>query len=271
MRWEGAGGPGTAMYSARALRALPGHPVVPTTPCHVLSLDPALAGGLEGERLARAVQECIAAEVVVGVGAWEPQRAEGAAVRGGIGLLLIEGLVTRRVGGDGRYGLELLGPGDLLRPWRHDGEDMTLPLQSDFRVLERTRVALLDLHFAARVARYPELVGAFVGRAVERSRTLAVSMAIAHYPRIDRRLLLLLWHLADRWGRVTPEGIRIPLGLTHATLADLVASRRPSVTTALSLLEREGLLTRHGHVFVLHGEPPIGLYETEERSDSAGA
>jgi predicted GNAT family acetyltransferase len=34
-------------------------------------------------------------------------------------------------------------------------------------------------------------------------------MAIAHYPRIDRRLLMLMWHLADRWGRVTPNGIRI--------------------------------------------------------------
>lgn len=199
-------------------------------------------------------------EAVIDVGPWEPERAEGAAVRGGIGLLLLEGLVARRVGGDGRYGLELLGPGDLLRPWRHDGEDMTLPFQTGFSVLERVRVALLDVHFAARVGPYPEVIGALVGRAMERSRTLAVSMAIAHYPRIDQRLLLLLWHLADRWGRVTPDGIRIPLRLTHATLAALVASRRPSVTTALNLLEREGALSRHDHVIALHGDPPEALY-----------
>ncbi len=223
--------------------------------------DPSLAEGLEGPRLEHARRACTAADVIVDQGVWEPERTEGAAVRGGIGLLLLEGLVVRRVGRDGRYGVELLGPGDLLRPWQHGGEDASLPFETEFRVLERARIALLDLRFAARAAPYPEVLGALVGRAMERSRMLAVTMAIAHYPRIDRRLLLLLWHLADRWGRVTPEGIRIPLHLTHAVLADLVAARRPSVTTGLSTLERQGLLSRRRHMIVLHGEPPGELYE----------
>jgi CRP/FNR family cyclic AMP-dependent transcriptional regulator len=109
------------------------------------------------------------------------------------------------------------------------------------------------------MAPYPEVVGALVGRAMQRARHFAVTMAIAHYPRIDRRLLLLLWHMADRWGRVTSEGIRIPLRLTHTLLADLVASRRPSVTTGLAQLEHEGYLTRHDNVIVLRGEPPTDL------------
>ena len=234
---------------------------MPAAPCHVLLADPALAEGLHDRRLDQARQACVAAEAVVGIGVWEPEHPEGAAVRGGIGLLLLEGLVLRRVGRDGRYGLELLGPGDLLRPWQHDGEDATLPFETSFRVLERVRVALLDQRFAARVGPYPEVVGALVGRAMERSRTLAVNMAIAHHPRIDRRLLLLLWHLADRWGRVTPLGIRIPVRLTHTVLADLVASRRPSVTTGLRLLERDGLLSRHDRMIVLHGAPPGDRYE----------
>jgi hypothetical protein len=37
----------------------------------------------------------------------------------------------------------------------------------------------------------------------------------------------------DRWGRVTPEGVRIPLRLRHHMLAELVAVRRPSATAAL--------------------------------------
>jgi hypothetical protein len=230
-----------------------------------------LAGDLEGRRLEQATQACIARELVVGVGGWSPECAEGADVRGGIGLLLLEGLVVRQVGNEGRCGLELLGPGDLLRPWRHDGEDTTLPFETGFRVLERGRIALLDSQFAVRAAPYPEVVSALVGRALERSRTLAVMMAIAHYPRIDRRLLLLLWHLADRWGRVTPEGIRIPLRLTHSTLADLVASRRPSVTTALRLLEYQGLLGRRGGLIVLHGSPPETAYLSVGRSEPAGA
>jgi CRP-like cAMP-binding protein len=40
--------------------------------------------------------------------------------RGGYGLLVLEGLLLRRVGIEGRYGAELLGPGDLLRPWQRD-------------------------------------------------------------------------------------------------------------------------------------------------------
>ena len=89
--------------------------------------DPDLGAGLDERSLRRAEQECIASEVTVGAGPWRPEDAEGEAARGGIGLLVLEGLVVRRAGADGRYGAELLGPGDLLRPWEHDGEDTTLP------------------------------------------------------------------------------------------------------------------------------------------------
>ena len=183
----------------------------------VLVHDPDLAGTLRGERLRRAERDLVAATTVAFEGAWDPL-APGEDVRGGIGLLVLEGLVVRRVGRDGRYGAELLGP-------------------------------------------YPEVAGALVGRAMQRSRALAVTMAIAHYPRIDRRLLMFMWHLADRWGRVTPEGIRIPLRLTHQLLADLVAARRPSVTSALSQLAHEGHIARMGDAWVLQGEPPGELSE----------
>jgi CRP/FNR family transcriptional regulator, cyclic AMP receptor protein len=130
--------------------------------------------------------------VIVDEGVWNPEEAEGETARGGIGLLILDGLLVRRVGAEGRYGAELLGPGDLLRPWEHDGEDATLPFATSFHVNERLKLAVLDLKAAARMAPYPEVVGALVGRAMQRARHFAVTMAIAHYPRIDRRLLLLL-------------------------------------------------------------------------------
>jgi CRP/FNR family cyclic AMP-dependent transcriptional regulator len=232
----------------------------------VLVRDPDLAGGLEGERLRRAERDLVAATAVAFEGPWDPEQI-GEAVRGGAGLLLLEGLVVRRVGRTGRYGAELLGPGDLLRPWQHDGEDVTLPFDTTFRVIEPTLFALLDLRFAARAGPYPEVGGALIGRAMQRSRTLVVNMAIAHYPRIDRRLLMLMWHLADRWGRVTPDGIRIPLRLTHQLLADLVASRRPSVTSGLQQLSREGHVSKVGESWLLHGEPPAELYEVERAAE----
>jgi hypothetical protein len=229
---------------------------------HLLVRDPDLAGALEGERLRRAERDLVAATAVAFEGPWDPEEA-GESVRGGAGLLLLEGIVVRRVGLTGRYGAELLGPGDLMRPWQHDGEDVSLPFDTRFRVIEQTLFALLDRRFATRAAPYPEVACALIGRAMQRSRTLVVSMAIAHYPRIDRRLLMLMWHLADRWGRVTPEGIRIPLRLTHQQLADLVASRRPSVTSALQQLAGEGHISKLGDAWLLHGEPPTELYEVE--------
>jgi CRP/FNR family transcriptional regulator, cyclic AMP receptor protein len=89
---------------------------------------------------------------------------------------------------------------------------------------------------------------------MQRSRTLAVNMAIVHYPQVRPRLLLLLWHLADRWGRVTPEGVRIPLRLRHHLLADLLAVRRPSATAALQELIGEGLVSRDEDGLILRGD-----------------
>jgi CRP/FNR family cyclic AMP-dependent transcriptional regulator len=229
-------------------------------PCRVLLRDPDLGSALDERRLQRAQQECLALEAIVERGVWKPEDAEGEAARGGIGLLILAGLLVRRVGAEGRYGAELLGPGDLLRPWEHDGEDHMLPFETSFRVINRLDLAVLDLKAAARLAPYPEVVGALVGRALQRARHFAVNMAIAHYPRIDRRLLLFLWHLADRWGHVTPDGVRIPVRLTHTLLADLVAATRPSVTTALAQLEREGHLSRGRNVIVLRGEPPTDFH-----------
>jgi len=210
---------------------------------NILVDDPDLGSGLDGPRLNRARRDLVARVLTLGGHRWTPG-AEADALQGGIGLLVLEGLLVRRVGGDGRFGAELLGPGDVLRPWDHDGEDAALAFDPSFVVVEAADLAVLDLAFGERLAPYPEVTGALVARALQRARSLAVTMAIAHQRRVDRRLLMLLWHLADRWGRVTPVGVRVSLPLTHQTLADLVAARRPAVTTALAQLEHEGLVMR---------------------------
>jgi len=63
---------------------------------------------------------------------------------------------------------------------------------------------------------------------------------------VDRRLLAQLWHLAEEWGRVTSEGIAVPLTLSHRLLAQLVGARRPTVSTALAKLSTDGKLVRRG-------------------------
>jgi CRP/FNR family transcriptional regulator, cyclic AMP receptor protein len=229
--------------------------------CLVLREDPDLAATLTGSVLDEATRRCFATQVQLPEGYWQPGE-EAAAARDGFGLLVLDGLVIRRVGTHGRFGAELLGAGDLLRPWQDGGEDIAPPFGVLFTVAEPVRMAILDGDFAARAARYPVIASSLVARAMGRSRTLAIGMAIAHYPQVRQRLLVLLWHIADRWGRVTPRGVRLELHLPHELLADLVAARRPAVTSALSQLSDEGLVVRERGGLTLTGDLLEALEQT---------
>jgi CRP-like cAMP-binding protein len=134
-----------------------------------------------------------------------------------------------------------------------------LPLTTDWSIVLPTRVAALDLEFEQRLAQYPELGRCLIARALQRCKNLSVNMAIVHQARVDVRLHMLLWHLAARWGRVRSDGTVLRMRLTHAVLADLVAARRPTVTTALSELTRRGLLRTDGESWVLSGDAPHDL------------
>ncbi|MCW3028842.1 MAG: Crp/Fnr family transcriptional regulator [Solirubrobacterales bacterium] len=224
----------------------------------VLEQDPELGDGLAPERLAAARQLAHAEmlEVVSKLPTSWP-----AELRSGPGLLVLDGLLLRRVGLDGRFGAELLGRGDLLRPWQIEDTGNSLYQTSGWRVLQRARVALLDLDFTRRIAAYPEVHGQLIARAIRRSRYLALSMAIMQHPKVETRLYLLLWHLADRWGRVHPDGVHLPMKLTHVVLSELVGARRPTVSAALGAVERDGRISRNGTGWVLHGSPPGAVDE----------
>jgi hypothetical protein len=152
----------------------------------------------------------------------------------------------------------LIGEGDLLRPTEESVSPL-LPLTTDWSVVLPVRMAALDGGFEQQLARYPELARCLIDRAIQRSKWLAVNMAIVHQARVDVRLHMLLWHLAARWGRVRSDGTVLRLGLTHTVLADLVAARRPTVTTALSELARQGLVRTDGQTWILPGEAPADL------------
>src|ERR1019366_472080 len=192
--------------------------------CRVLAEDRGLAEAIPVEHRERAIAECIAKTVSIPEGLWSG--ADTPAPGDGIGLLVLDGLLIRRVGIDQGLGAELLGEGALLRPWQGEDEPPTLPQTTGWRVLQPTRMAVMDEAFARRIGRYPQLSARLVGRALARSRNLAVNMAIVHQSRVDVRLRMLFWHMAGRWGKVRSNGVILPLTLTHNVLADLVAARR---------------------------------------------
>ena len=172
-------------------------------------------------------------------------------------MLVLDGLITREVGLGGPACAELIGPGDLIRPWDVGVDDGPLPLEVSWRVLEPTTIAVLGAPFGVLAAQWPALTAALVARATRRAQTLAVTQAIGCTTGVERRVLMLLWHLADRWGRVGPDGISVPLRLTHETIGRLIAARRPSVSSAMKKLEQQELVRRSdGHGWLLSAVPP---------------
>ena len=191
----------------------------------ILTADPELGQHLQGERLAAAQRDCIAPVLPLSSADWGFLDQVNEA-RFGIGLLVLDGLLVRRVGLAGRFGAELLGEGDLLRPWQDEHSGASLPHVGKWRLLEPGHVAVLDSEFTLRASRYPEVIAELFGRSIRRSRHMAVHMTIMHQPRIDLRLHMLFWELADRWGTVRADGVHVPLRLTHSVLGELVAARR---------------------------------------------
>ena len=91
-------------------------------------------------------------------------------------------------------------------------------------------------------------------------RELAVAIALE--PRVERRLLLKLRQLAERWGRVTPDGIRLDLRLTHQELANMVGAVRESVTIALGRLASAGEIEVRNRTLLIR--PPRDAPDEEE-------
>lgn len=234
----------------------------PLARVQLLREDPDLGAPIAPAERAWAVEHCIAPAITVPRGVWSVEQMQS--FSSGIGLLILEGLLLRRVGVDGRFGAELLGEGDLLRPMHGEDLDSTLPHTTGWRVITRARIAVLDDRVAARLARYPVLIGSIAGRALDRARRLALMMAIIHHPRIEVRLHMLFWHLADRWGHVRTDGVILPLNLSHSVLADLVAAQRPSVTGALGKLSERDVLRSTEDGWLLCGDPPGELLELQE-------
>jgi CRP/FNR family cyclic AMP-dependent transcriptional regulator len=186
-------------------------------------------------------------------GPWDPGSEEPAEDH--LGFMVLDGLIGRRcfVPERGRS-LELLGKGDLLRPWQEDAASFS---EVSWSVIEPASVAVLGDSVAARAREMPEFLEILTERALRRSRRLAVSAAIANTVGVEDRLLLLLWQLAELWGEKRRGGALLPFRLSHQTLADLVGARRPTVTLAVRALTQRELLERgESGEWMLPGSPP---------------
>jgi CRP/FNR family transcriptional regulator, cyclic AMP receptor protein len=235
---------------------------------YLLDIDDDLAQefDLRMRVVARQVATVVVADVPVGA---QDASTWLDATQRGFGVLVIDGvLAVDTLVGD-RVASELVGPGDLLQN-HAAGIDDILERRTEWRTLVPSRLALLDAGFAERVRPWPQIGNALLRRAGRRADDLNLQRAIACQPRLEVRLTLLLWHLAARWGRVEPGGIRVPLPLTHRLLGRLVGAERPSVSHALTRLSHAGLVTGHADEWHLHGTLDDHLAALADRSDERG-
>jgi CRP/FNR family transcriptional regulator, cyclic AMP receptor protein len=230
----------------------------------LLDLDPDLGQLLDDERRDAARRDLSVRVTGLPVGEWDGSRLAGTDP-GNVGLLMVEGVMAREVVVGDTVSTELLGPGDVVRPWQLGADPELLHVGVRWNALSRVRLAVLDRRLAVALGHYPEVNAVLIDRLSERAQRLAVGQAISQLHRVDVRLVSLLWHLAARWGRVTGEGVIVPLALSHRVLGQLVGARRPTVSTALAQLAREHRVQRREDgTWLLLGAPDGVGIETAE-------
>jgi CRP/FNR family cyclic AMP-dependent transcriptional regulator len=214
---------------------------LPTMP--LLRLDPRLGDLVPRHRLAE-VQTALEVRVArLRPGEWDLGRAAGNGGTDHLGVLVVDGIVAHDVLIAGTTSTELIGPGDVLRPWTREARPL-LQRAVRWHVLSDGRVALLDRDFSRRLGAWPEVNAMLMERLSQRAERVATAQAIAKVTRVERRVLAYLWHLAERWGRATPDGVLVPLTLSHRMLGQIVGARRPTVTAAVRLLIDTGEVVR---------------------------
>jgi CRP/FNR family transcriptional regulator, cyclic AMP receptor protein len=193
------------------------------------------------------VEEVLEAPVLCLDGSGPPAEAD-------VAYVVLDGLLMRRLTVAGGHSLELLSRGSVLLPEREDAASFA---RFEWRVVEPTRLARLAFSPGSRLRRRPTLLAAILRRAIDRSRVLALQSATMSIVGVEERLQALLWALAERWGRVTPDGVELELPIQQAALAEMVGARRSTVNVALGNLAERGLLaSRAPGRWLLRGAAP---------------
>lgn len=211
----------------------------------LLEVYPDLAADLTPDQVQRALSALVVPAIRIQRGQWDCEacanddRLTGAL----IGLLVIDGIVVREMRLGPNVSAQLCGPGDLLE-LLSAGDQRSLPALATMSVPRTAVLALLDDRVLAASRRWPRLGGRLLAQAMRQVGDAGAHQAISQLARVEDRLLALFWHLADRWGRVLSDGVRIDLPLTHETIGQVIGARRSTVTLGLGALRAEGLLQR---------------------------
>lgn len=168
--------------------------------------------------------------------------------------VVISGMVNRQVKLEDQVALRVLGPGAVIPVLDSPASDLIA--SSHWLATANVRLAVVGDQFMRAAARWPELQRNLIARFADQEEQLATQLALCQLPRVEDRLLGMLWLLAESWGKVTSAGTLLPLHFTHEALGAMVGARRPTVTLALGeLADRGAVIQREGGWLLL--EPPL--------------
>jgi CRP-like cAMP-binding protein len=231
----------------------------------LLRLDPDLAQLLTPERLMQAEFDLRATVANIDAGAWDPRDVSARPCPADIGVLVLSGVIMRELCVHETPSGELFGPGDIIRDIPAATSEL-LERSVRWQVLERATVAVMDRETGHMLRRYPEVMAIVLDRLNARAERLAVAQAISQITGVHTRVEALLWHLAERCGRVGADGVIMPLRLSHRMIGSLVGARRPTVSTAIARLADERRVARRfdGTWLLLADAPPTSPLPYDE-------
>jgi len=223
-----------------------GEPTWSARGVRLLDVDPDFGAELTAEEFAEVQQHLVLPTVRLEKGLWSTARLrEARGVHGEPrGFMVITGTVSIDLAIAGQVCTRLITSRELvlLDGWEQD----SIPVRAGWSVLDVATLAILDQRLAIIGSRWPGLMNAILKRAAQQVRHALLQQAISQLPRVEDRLLALLWSIADRQGTVRADGVWVHLPVTHATLAQMIGARRPTVSLGLRALTERGQLRAEG-------------------------
>jgi CRP/FNR family transcriptional regulator, cyclic AMP receptor protein len=143
----------------------------------------------------------------------------------------------------------IYGSGEMLNEVLIDRPKASINCEalSDVITLSYSRKQLLEM-----MEQDFELTLAVMKSSVKKTRRLYRQLAnTSNVVRVDCQVASKLWKLAFDYGEATEEGVKIKFELSISFLADMVGSKRETVSRIVNRLCKEGLLKTRRNVFII--------------------
>ncbi|HEV8131914.1 MAG TPA: Crp/Fnr family transcriptional regulator [Acidobacteriota bacterium] len=98
----------------------------------------------------------------------------------------------------------------------------------------------------------PKINFALLTMLCQRCRDAWTQIEVLTFNNADARIRTALFHLCQRKGEKTSEGVRISLHLTHKEIADMTGISRETATRVLNNLQNQNVLTVETKHYIVH-------------------